>query len=114
MRQEVGRFGRKVAAGVVVLAVSLICFGLAKAQRIQSTVLVLRGGRLIDGTGRAPVEKSVIVIEGTKITQVGEEGKIKIPAGAKVVNTAGKTVIPGLVDPHVHIGGDSFLPVFLY
>src|SRR6202166_2712974 len=92
-----------IARRLILLVLWGMCFGFAKSQsteqaavKPQSSILVLRGGRLVDGTGRAPLENSVVVIEGTKILRVGEAGKVAIPAGAKVVDTTGKTIIPGL------------------
>ncbi len=75
--------------------------------------LVLKGGLLIDGTGKAPIENAVIVIAGGKIQSVGTEGALAIPADATVMETRGKTIIPGLVDSHVHYR-TLFAPLFLY
>jgi len=66
-------------------------------------VLVVRGGLLIDGTGADPVPNSVVVVANGKIQSVGREGSVTIPANATVIDAAGKTIIPGLVDSHVHL-----------
>ena len=66
-------------------------------------VLVLEGGTLIDGTGRAPVADSVIVAQGNRITAVGRRGEVQIPASANVIRVNGRTILPGLVDTHVHL-----------
>ncbi len=79
----------------------------------QTGSLVLRGGRLIDGTGGAPLENSVVLIEGGKIVRVGREGEVPVPAGATVINAAGKTIIPGLTDGHIHLD-NNFQSLFLY
>ena len=60
--------------------------------------LVVRGGTLIDGTGRKPVENSVIFIEAGKFKAVGKSGEVQVPSDAEVIDVTGKTVIPGLVD----------------
>jgi hypothetical protein len=60
--------------------------------------LVIQGGTLIDGLGGAPLENSVIVIEGNRITAVGAEGSVEIPAGAETVDASGKFILPGLID----------------
>ena len=65
--------------------------------------LVIKGGTLIDGTGRAPVEDAAIVIEGNRFKSVGRTGAVSIPAGAEVVDIAGKTVLPGFIDGHGHL-----------
>jgi imidazolonepropionase-like amidohydrolase len=79
------------------LACLLFAFGL------QAQTLVLAGGRLIDGYGGPPIENSVIVVEGNRIKAVGREGAIAIPEGAQVIDTNGYTVMPGLMDMHVHL-----------
>src|SRR2546430_318501 len=66
-------------------------------------VLVVQGGRLIDGTGRPPIENSVIVIQAGKFQAVGGRGEVAIPAGAEVIDVRGKTVLPGFIDGHGHL-----------
>ncbi len=65
---------------------------------------VLKGGCLIDGNGSLPVENAVIVIEEERIKEVGCADSIEIPEGAEVVDMTGKTIMPGMIDCHVHIG----------
>jgi len=65
--------------------------------------LVVQGGRLIDGTGRPPIENSVIVIQGGRFQAVGKSGEVSIPAGAEVIDVKGKTVLPGFIDGHGHL-----------
>ena len=63
---------------------------------------VLIGGTLIDGTGRPPIEDSVVIITGDWISSVGRRGEVEIPAGAELIDVSGKTVLPGLIDAHTH------------
>lgn len=65
--------------------------------------LVIRGGKLIDGTGRPAVDNSIIVIESGRFRAVGRSGEVAVPAGAEVVDVAGKTVLPGFIDGHGHL-----------
>ena len=65
----------------------------------QAQTLVIQGGTLIDGTGRAPIENSVIVIEGNRFRAIGRAGEVSIPAGAQTIDVRGKTVLPGFIDP---------------
>jgi hypothetical protein len=65
--------------------------------------LVVQGGRLIDGTGRPPIENCVIVIQGGRFQTVGRSGAVSIPAGAEVIDVKGKTVLPGFIDGHGHL-----------
>ncbi len=80
---------------------------------LQQKPLVLRGGLLIDGTGGAPLENPIIVIAGGKIQSVGRQGTVTIPPGAAVIDTSGKTILPGLVDSHVHFR-NFHAPAYLY
>jgi imidazolonepropionase-like amidohydrolase len=74
-----------------------------QARQPNQQPLVIRGGLLIDGTGAAPVPNSVIVIVNGRIQSAGSSTSVTVPAGAQVIDAAGKTVIPGLVDSHVHL-----------
>ena len=72
----------------------------------QTAVTVFEGARVIIGDGRAPIENATIVVDGARITQVGRAADVKAPAGAARVSLAGKTVIPTLIDTHVHLSQD--------
>jgi hypothetical protein len=65
--------------------------------------LVVQGGRLIDGTGRPPIENCAIVIQGGRFQTVGRSDAVSIPAGAEVIDVKGKTVLPGFIDGHGHL-----------
>jgi hypothetical protein len=60
---------------------SLCCFPRIASAQVQNTK-VITGATLIDGTGGGPIQNAMIVIEGTRITQVGASGKTAIPKGA--------------------------------
>ena len=60
------------------------------------------GARLIVGDGRV-IENATLVVNGTKIARVGAAADLRVPAGAKRVSLAGKTVMPMIVDTHVHL-----------
>ncbi len=66
-------------------------------------ILVVQGGKLIDGTGRPPIEDCVIVIQSGRFQAVGSRGEVAIPAGAEVLDITGKTVLPGFIDGHGHL-----------
>jgi imidazolonepropionase-like amidohydrolase len=78
----------------------------------QERVLVLEGGTLIDGTGRAPIANAVVVVEGSRIKAVGQRGQVTYPSNANVIRLDGRTILPGLVDGHLHLR-DWQLPMFL-
>jgi imidazolonepropionase-like amidohydrolase len=64
---------------------------------------VLRNGVLIDGTGNLPIEDAVVLVEGNKIKAVGKSSDIQIPENAKIIDVDGKTIMPGMIDCHVHM-----------
>jgi len=77
---------------------------LVSGQATQSArVKALVGGRLIDGYGGAPLDNSVIIVDGERIRAVGQIGTLAIPTGAEVISTEGMSVLPGLWDMHVHL-----------
>jgi len=78
----------------------------------QTRVIVLEGGTLIDGTGRAPVTDAIVIVEADRIKAVGRRGQLAIPPGAEVINVSGRTILPGLIDGHVHLR-DYQIPMFL-
>ena len=87
------------------LVLSLAIAETPQGQRQPSTTRIkaLVGGTLIDGFGGRPVRNSVILIDGERITAVGVQGTLAIPAGAEVISTEGMSVLPGLWDMHVHL-----------
>jgi imidazolonepropionase-like amidohydrolase len=69
--------------------------------------IVLADVTLIDGTGREPVEDAVVVVEGAAIVDVGRGAEVKRNPDAVVIEASGTTVMPGVVDTHCHLGGNS-------
>jgi len=63
----------------------------------------LVGAKLVDGTGREPVENSVVLVDGDSIVEIGELGHIVIPSDACRVDIEGKVVMPGMIDVHTHL-----------
>jgi Amidohydrolase family len=68
----------------------------------QTRPIVLQGGILIDGTGRAAVEDTVVVFQDGRIRESGNRGEVMIPQGAEMIDAKGKTILPGLIDGHCH------------
>ncbi|HXG18694.1 MAG TPA: amidohydrolase family protein, partial [Methylomirabilota bacterium] len=75
---------------------------------------VLKNVRLIDGIADQPQDRVSIVIDGERIAKV-ERGDLPTPAGAQAIDLGGKTVLPGLIDTHVHATfmDSESLPLFL-
>src|SRR5438034_11716362 len=72
-------------------------------ERGGRTMLVLRGGTLIDGTGRTPVRDATVVITDGRIETVTTGAAATWPSSAEVIDVAGMTVLPGLIDCHDHL-----------
>jgi imidazolonepropionase-like amidohydrolase len=69
-----------------------------------ASIIVFTGGRLIDGRGGDPVPDSTVVATDGRIAAAGARDDIPIPAGAEIIDIRGKSILPGLIDAHVHIG----------
>src|SRR5271170_3851816 len=86
--------------------------------RENAPVIALTHVEVIDGTGSAPQADQTIVIDHGKISAVGATANLSVPAGAKVLDMTGKSVIPGLVGMHEHLfyplpeGGQGRLPLY--
>jgi len=72
------------------------------ARQPAARTKALVGGTLVDGFAGPPIQNSVILIDGDRISAVGQVGSLAVPAGAEVISTEGMTVLPGLWDMHVH------------
>ncbi len=89
------RFALLVIAAIV--AANLVGFGQG------GRVTVYQGARLITGSGGAAIENATFIVDGARFTQVGRSDAVKVPPGATRVDLAGKTVIPAIIDSHVHL-----------
>jgi len=74
---------------------------------------VIRAGCLIDGTGQRPLHDAVVVIEDGKIKKVGPAEKVSFPEKCIEIDASDRTVMPGLIDAHVHLAlGASDDPIW--
>jgi len=79
---------------------------------IPSGRIALTGARIITMRGDEIINDGAIVLDRNRITAVGPRGSVSIPPDAKVVDFAGKTILPGFVDVHWHgsMGSDDLIP----
>ena len=65
--------------------------------------IAIVGGLLIDATGAAPRHDMTVLIDRDRIVEVGPMEQVKVPSGAQVIDAAGMTVMPGLIDSNQHV-----------
>jgi imidazolonepropionase-like amidohydrolase len=104
MTRLVCLFGLLVAAPAALVAQTIAALSPAVREYVSvpETTVALTNVRIVDGTGVAPIEGRTIVIQNGRIASVTAAADAKIPAGARTIDLAGHTVIPGLVGLHNH------------
>lgn len=71
----------------------------------KSTATLLKAAQLIDGTGATPKKNASVLIVDSVITEIGQQGEIQVPPGAEVIDLGEQTILPGMVDAHMHFFG---------
>ena len=94
------------AIATVVLIITL------SAQTPQTKAFT--GARVIDGTTGAPIDNATIVVRDGRIVAIGPAPRVTIPAGANRTVLAGKTIVPGLINTHGHVGDTEGLDADRY
>ena len=79
--------------------------GLTGSGARWETPVVIRGARIITGEDTEPIERGTLVFEGERIVAVGRESDVQTPHGARNIDADGMTLMPGLIDCHVHLTG---------
>ncbi len=85
------------------VSIAVVVVVMAACTGGQTDVTVFEGARVIVGDGSAPIEDAVFIVEGDRLTAVGARNSVDIPRGATRVDLAGKTVMPAIVNAHVHL-----------
>jgi imidazolonepropionase-like amidohydrolase/Tol biopolymer transport system component len=93
-----------------------IQIGFAATSDKPSGTIALVGARVITMAGLKPgaiqgtpgvIENGTIVVEANRIVAVGPSSSVQVPAGARRIDVKGKTIMPGIIDVHAHVGGES-------
>ncbi|MFN0180353.1 MAG: amidohydrolase family protein [Gemmatimonadales bacterium] len=87
----------------VLLAAAVIILPVGSVPAQPPTRVALVGATLIDGTGAAPIPNATILIEGARISAVGPRRAVVVPSGTTVIEVAGKYLLPGFIDLHMHL-----------
>ncbi|HEX6372693.1 MAG TPA: amidohydrolase family protein [Longimicrobium sp.] len=103
----------KIAMLLAMLALGGCAAQAARTAEVAAEPATVLRGRLIDGTGAAPVEDGVVVIRGERIACAGAASSCAVPAGAETIDAAGGTILPGLIDLHAHVWDAGMLSMFL-
>jgi hypothetical protein len=78
-----------------------------QTQQVPGGPLLFEGGRLIVGDG-ATIESSAFVVDNGRIARVGRKGDLQAPRGATRIDLTGKTVLPTMINDHLHLGYEGF------
>ena len=97
----------KLIIGIAILCLGAACTRTEKNQ--PEPIVAFVGGQLIDGTGQAPVNNAVLLVSNGTIIDVGTDDSVEVPEHIEIVDVTGKTIIPGLINAHGHIGGTEGL-----
>jgi imidazolonepropionase-like amidohydrolase len=98
-----------VAAAVAALGALASAAVAATSAGAAEHVVAIRAGKLVDVVAGKVLNDQTILVSNDRITAVGPAGSITVPAGAQTIDLSGATVLPGLVDAHVHLTGDPNL-----
>jgi imidazolonepropionase-like amidohydrolase len=94
-------FRNGILVAVIVGSIGLL--SQSGSPALGQTVTAFEGARLIDGNGGTPIENATLVVDGSRLLAAGPSASVSVPAGARRVSLAGKTVMPMMIDTHVHL-----------
>ena len=102
-------FDVRRAGGLAVICCALSAMLAGTRVNGQSAAPVaFEGARLIGGDGSPVIEDGTMVVQAGRIVAVASRSRVKVPAGAVVIDLTGKTVMPTMVNTHVHIGYEGY------
>ena len=86
----------------LLLITNLFLASMAAAEK--SGIVAIVGATVVDLNGKSPIENSVVIVTGERITEIGNADHVNVPANANVIDARGTWLIPGLMNMHVHLG----------
>lgn len=79
-----------------------VSVGLTVEADVPDGTVALTNARIVTMDGDEVIERGTVVVRGNRIEAVGPSESVQVPAGAQVIDVAGRTVLPGLIDAHAH------------
>lgn len=86
----------------VLLLISMIAC--KSVEQVDQSYTVFTGATIIDGNGADPIQEGILLVQDGRVVAVGAKGTVDIPEHATVVDVSGKTIIPGIINAHGHVG----------
>src|SRR5438067_9854791 len=99
---------RRLAVSVIGLVACVASIAVHSQAPPASNAVIYEGARLILGDASAPIENGAFVVQNGRFIAVGRRGAVSVGAGATRVDLTGKTVMPAMVNAHVHFGYERF------
>jgi imidazolonepropionase-like amidohydrolase len=100
---------KRALVSALAVLIPFAALAVARAQPAASRTTAFTGARVIDGTDKPPIDNATLVVRDGRVVAVGPAAAVTVPDGAARVALAGKTVIPGLVNAHGHVGNTNGL-----
>jgi imidazolonepropionase-like amidohydrolase len=93
-----------ILSGLVLCVAACTAAPAGQPPAATGNATLFEGARLITGDETSPIEDSEFVVQDGKFTAVGRRGEVHAPEGAARVDLTGKTVMPGIIETHAHLG----------
>ncbi len=87
---------------LIIVMLLAVCSALT-AQPAAPERLALVGGMVLDGYDAPPIHHAAILIDGDRIVRVGPAAEMAIPSGYRIIDTSGRTMMPGMIELHAHL-----------
>lgn len=82
----------------------IVLFSCQNPESDQSSITAFTGATIIDGSGGEPIPNGVLLLQGGRVQAVGTAEEVEIPEGAAIQDVSGKTIMPGIINGHGHVG----------
>lgn len=83
---------------------ALIISGCKSSDQAKAALTAFTGARIIDGNGSGPIDDGVLLVQDGRVAAIGTRNDVAIPEGATINDISGKTIMPGIINAHGHVG----------